>query len=152
MNGDLIKYDFVPQAFTKAYCNAWLNPEQPYFLIIEEINRGNCAQIFGDLFQCLDRDDNGFSKYEINCDKDLANYVKSVFESSNNVEAVENYKTKIETEDFDKIILPNNLHYRQMDRLVGTNVLLKNYSSISANVLWLCRRCGELRPNLTNNN
>ncbi len=110
MNGDLIKYDFVPQAFTKAYCNAWLNPEQPYFLIIEEINRGNCAQIFGDLFQCLDRDDNGFSKYEINCDKDLANYLKSVFESSANMEAVESYKAIIQTEDFDKIILPNNLY------------------------------------------
>jgi len=110
MNGDLIKYDFVPQAFTKAYCNAWLNPEQPYFLIIEEINRGNCAQIFGDLFQCLDRDDNGFSKYEINCDKDLANYLKFVFESSANTEAVESYKAIIQTEDFDKIILPNNLY------------------------------------------
>ncbi|MFC6097674.1 McrB family protein [Flavobacterium qiangtangense] len=110
MNGININYDFVPQAFTKAYCNAWLNPEQPYFLIIEEINRGNCAQIFGDLFQCLDRDDNGFSKYEINCDKDLANYLKSVFESSDNQEAVENHKAKIQTEDFDKIILPNNLY------------------------------------------
>lgn len=110
MNGSNIEYKFVPQAFTKAYCNAWLNPEQPYFLIIEEINRGNCAQIFGDLFQCLDRDDNGFSKYEINCDKDLANYLKSVFESSASTEAVESYKAIIQTEDFDKIILPNNLY------------------------------------------
>ncbi|WP_353123892.1 McrB family protein [Dysgonomonas capnocytophagoides] len=109
MDGINIRYEFVPQAFTKAYCNAWLNTEQPYFLIIEEINRGNCAQIFGDLFQCLDRDDNGFSKYEINCDKDLANYLKSIFESSTNAKVVENYKTKIQTEDFDKIILPNNL-------------------------------------------
>ncbi len=110
MDGMIIKYEFVPQVFTKAYCNAWLNTEEPYFLIIEEINRGNCAQIFGDLFQCLDRDDNGFSKYDINCDKDLANYLKSVFESSDNLEAVDNYKAKIQTEDFDKIILPNNLY------------------------------------------
>lgn len=110
MDGINIKYEFVPQAFTKAYCNAWLNPEQPYFLIIEEINRGNCAQIFGDLFQCLDRDDNGFSKYEINCDKDLANYLKFVFESSANTKAVESYKAIIQTEDFDKMILPNNLY------------------------------------------
>jgi hypothetical protein len=110
MDGINIKYDFVPQAFTKAYCNAWLNPAQPYFLIIEEINRGNCAQIFGDLFQCLDRDDDGFSKYEINCDKDLANYLKSVFENSANVDAVESYKAIIQTVDFDKIILPKNLY------------------------------------------
>lgn len=110
MDGDMIKYDFVPQAFTKAYCNAWLNPEQPYFLIIEEINRGNCAQIFGDLFQCLDRDDYGFSKYDINCDKDLANYLKSVFTGSDNIEAVKNYQARVQTEDFDKIILPNNLY------------------------------------------
>ncbi|WP_318640833.1 McrB family protein [Flavobacterium ardleyense] len=110
MDGISIKYEFVPQVFTKAYCNAWLNPKQPYFLIIEEINRGNCAQIFGDLFQCLDRDDNGFSKYDINCDKDLAKYLKAVFESSDNLDAVGEYKAKIQTEDFDKIILPNNLY------------------------------------------
>ena len=109
MDGTNIKYDFVPQAFTKAYCNAWLNPDQPYFLIIEEINRGNCAQIFGDLFQCLDRNDDGFSKYEINCDKDLANYLKSIFEKSENANTVARYLEVIKTDDFDKIILPNNL-------------------------------------------
>lgn len=110
MEGVNIKYDFIPQAFTKAYCEAWLNPDQPYFLIIEEINRGNCAQIFGDLFQCLDRGDDGYSKYEINCDRDLANYLKSKFTSSENVEAVAKYQEIIQSEDYDKISLPNNLY------------------------------------------
>ncbi len=96
MDGINIKYEFVPQAFTKAYCNAWLNPEQPYFLIIEEINRGNCAQIFGDIFQCLDRDKTGKSKYEIDCDKDLADFLKIIFTGKDIVT--------------DKIILPNNLY------------------------------------------
>ena len=110
MDGDNIRYDFIPQSFTKAYCNAWLNPDQPYFLIIEEINRGNCAQIFGDLFQSLDRDDNGMSKYEINCDKDLAKHIKEVFEGSGKTEIISQYKAIIRSEDFDKIILPNNLY------------------------------------------
>jgi hypothetical protein len=44
------------------------------YLVIEEINRGNCAQIFGDLFQLLDRK-NGVSEYKIKADKDLAKYL-----------------------------------------------------------------------------
>jgi hypothetical protein len=110
MEGINIKYDFVPQAFTKAYCNAWLNPSEPYYLIIEEINRGNCAQIFGDIFQCLDRDNTGKSEYGIDCDKDLAKYLKGKFEKDASPEILENYKNVIESEDFDKIILPSNLY------------------------------------------
>lgn len=77
-----ISYKFVPQVFLKAYVNAWKryaeNPEEPtpYFLVIEEINRGNCAQIFGDLFQLLDREDNGFSTYEIVPDTDIEKFLR----------------------------------------------------------------------------
>lgn len=75
--GKEITYDFIPQVFTEAYIAAWHNYSQlkPIFLIIEEINRGNCAQIFGDLFQLLDRNDEGFSDYEIKPEKDLEQYL-----------------------------------------------------------------------------
>ncbi len=52
---------------------------KPVFLIIEEINRGNCAQIFGDLFQLLDRNREGFSEYPIHADKDLAKELNKEF-------------------------------------------------------------------------
>ena len=74
-----ITYDFTPQAFTNAYVAAWKNVESPFFLIIEEINRGNCAQIFGDIFQLLDRDEYGYSSYKTTPDQDLANYIREQF-------------------------------------------------------------------------
>lgn len=82
-----ISYDFVPQAFIKAYVDAWQKMSAPggdettgpiadsVFLVIEEINRGNCAQIFGDLFQLLDRGDDGYSDYPIDTDSDLKRYL-----------------------------------------------------------------------------
>ena len=71
-----IVYEFVPQAFLKAYTGAWKNQNVPFFLIIEEINRGNCAQIFGDLFQLLDRnDETGVSKYPISPDEDIQKFL-----------------------------------------------------------------------------
>ena len=73
--GQKITYQFTPQAFVNAYVRAWLNTSEPYYLVIEEINRGNCAEIFGDLFQLLDRDDNGFSEYPIQADEDLKRYL-----------------------------------------------------------------------------
>lgn len=71
-----IQYTFVPQTFTNAYIESYKDLETPVYLIIEEINRGNCAQIFGDLFQLLDRGMDGYSEYPINADKDLRDYIK----------------------------------------------------------------------------
>ena len=72
---DCITYSFIPQTFLQAYVAAWNNPDDKVFLVIEEINRGNCAQIFGDLFQLLDRDDEGASEYPIMADKDISKYL-----------------------------------------------------------------------------
>ena len=69
-----IIYEFVPQTFADAYVYAYKNPTEQTYLVIEEINRGNCAQIFGDLFQLLDRK-GGVSEYKIKADKDLAKYL-----------------------------------------------------------------------------
>ena len=81
-----ITYKFVMQAFLKAYLGAWKkwadagdDGVAPQFLVIEEINRGNCAQIFGDLFQLLDRSDNNFSEYPIEADTDLQQEIERAF-------------------------------------------------------------------------
>lgn len=76
-----IVYKYVPQAFLKAYVEAWKRysedgGDNPYYLVIEEINRGNCAQIFGDLFQLLDRDNTGSSSYAISADEDIAQFLR----------------------------------------------------------------------------
>ena len=75
LSEDVITYKFIPQAFLNAYMRAYQTEDKVY-LIIEEINRGNCAQIFGDLFQLLDRDENGVSEYSIKADADLKAFLE----------------------------------------------------------------------------
>lgn len=97
-----ITYDFTPQAFTNAYVAAWQDIETPFYLIIEEINRGNCAQIFGDIFQLLDRDEKGYSSYKTTPDQDLANYICKQFADAEIGDA--------EVKSGRKMQLPPNLH------------------------------------------
>ena len=77
-----IAYNFIPQAFLNAYVRAYQTDENVY-LVIEEINRGNCAQIFGDLFQLLDRGDDGKSDYSIKADTDIRTYLEGVLGDDN---------------------------------------------------------------------
>ena len=100
-----ITYSFVPQAFLQAYVAAWNHQDENVFLVIEEINRGNCAQIFGDLFQLLDRDDEGYSEYPIKADIDLVRYL----EDGKDEDGQDVLKNKDGIKDR-KLKLPKNLY------------------------------------------
>lgn len=98
-----IVYRFIPQAFSKAYVAAWRN-EDDVFLIIEEINRGNCAQIFGDLFQLLDRGSDGISEYPVYADSDLASYIRKELNDSEREDIPDDVREGV------KLVLPSNLY------------------------------------------
>lgn len=118
-----IEYAFVAQAFLKAYVKAWEfyscsegGTAKTQYLIIEEINRGNCAQIFGDLFQLLDRNEDGYSTYPIVADTDIQRYLSKEFEKVNVPDSLnaiyDDYDGNI-AEDIKNgtvLALPNNLY------------------------------------------
>jgi len=125
MTEEKIVYEFVSQAFLQAYVEAWKKLAKPNiddtvdkeYLIIEEINRGNCAQIFGDLFQLLDRGDHGFSEYPIKADADMQKQLKKAFARISIPQAKEiNGLFKDENDIVSQVLngeillLPNNLY------------------------------------------
>lgn len=97
-----IIYSFEPQAFTNAYVQAWKSKDDVY-LIIEEINRGNCAQIFGDLFQLLDRK-NGESEYPVDADTSLADFLQTALAESRRDDI------PAEVKNGTRLKLPSNLY------------------------------------------
>lgn len=118
-----IVYEFISQTFLQAYISAWKKyadtangGPKKQFLVIEEINRGNCAQIFGDLFQLLDRNDYGFSEYPIKADADMKKQLKKVFKGldipqKDSINAMfEGRDVVTEVLDGDLLLLPNNLY------------------------------------------
>lgn len=76
-NNSNISYEFVPGPFTRILAKALKNqndPDKKYMLVIDEINRGNAAAIFGEIFQLLDRDESGKSEFGIS-NKDIYDYL-----------------------------------------------------------------------------
>ena len=115
MDGEKIAYKFRPQAFMNAYVKAWQEMSKPeadgkvksVVLVIEEINRGNCAQIFGDLFQLLDRGKDGYSTYPIDADADLATWLA---EELGKLDADAQERVPPEVRSGEKLVLPPNLY------------------------------------------
>ena len=100
-DGNTIRYDFIPGPFMRVYVDALKsgrtdNP-QPHLLLIEEINRAKVAAVFGDIFQLLDRDDDGVSEYAIQASEDIRRYLAKELNLGENGD---NYK---------KICIPNNM-------------------------------------------
>ena len=118
LHKEQIVYEFVAQSFLQAYVNAWKKYDRgdKQYLVIEEINRGNCAQIFGDLFQLLDRNDYGFSDYPIKADADMKRQLQKAFAGFSIVQS-DKVNAMYEGEDIvtqvlngDILLLPNNLY------------------------------------------
>ena len=128
-----IVYSFRSQAFLDAYVAAWRkcaaylaatdedsSKKATQFLVIEEINRGNCAQIFGDIFQLLDREDDGYSSYAIDADSDLKKFVADSFkgDTAKGINALNLTGVDLGDRDItpdkiasgDKLLLPPNLY------------------------------------------
>ena len=108
----------MAQSFLQAYINAWKKYDEgnKQYLVIEEINRGNCAQIFGDLFQLLDRNDYGFSDYPIKADADMKRQLQKAFAGLSIVQK-DKVNAMYEGKDIvsqvlngDILLLPNNLY------------------------------------------
>lgn len=118
LHKEQIVYEFVAQSFLQAYVNAWEKYDKgdKQFLVIEEINRGNCAQIFGDLFQLLDRNDYGFSDYPIKADADMKRQLQKAFAGlviaqKDKINAMYEGKDIVsQVLNGDILLLPNNLY------------------------------------------
>lgn len=118
-NGN-VEYKFIPGPFAQILRRAYLNPAEKYCLVIEEINRGNAAAIFGDIFQLLDRFNKdefdsenkiyseGWSKYFVT--NDFVNWYirQNVIENPDQV--TENGVAKIDEKE-PKSINIGNLHF-----------------------------------------
>lgn len=97
----IINYEYVPGPFLTMILKAIRNPQNNYLIIIEEINRGNAASIFGDLFQILDRDKHGISEYKVEISNELKHHLSKSTE----------FEEELKYEIIEKgLYIPSNLY------------------------------------------
>ncbi|EXG84527.1 GTPase subunit of restriction endonuclease [Clostridium sp. ASBs410] len=137
-----IEYEFVPGPFTNIVREAYTHPDKKFVLVIEELNRGNAPAIFGDIFQLLDRNKDGSSRYEIT-NKEIASivYKNTIREGSNKVFLPSNlciYST-MNTSDQNVFTLDTAFQRRWRMRIIENNVdksTIANNFILDTSVTW----------------
>lgn len=132
-----LEYDFVPQVFTKAYLRAYKSKnddslsleEKQVYLIIEEINRGNCAQIFGDLFQLLDRKD-GVSEYPVIPYTELINYLNENGLPGDSLRLPENFHILATMNTSDQSLFPMDSAFKRRWAMEYVPINLKQEDAV----------------------
>lgn len=111
-----ITYGFVPGPFVNTLTESLENPNTPHILIIEEINRADPAAVFGDVFQLLDRNDEGSSEYSVRTSQELKDYLQGKL-SANAKETLralivnlDQSETDAPAYDCSEIAIPNNMY------------------------------------------
>ena len=111
-----ITYGFVPGPFVNTLVESLENPNTPHILIIEEINRADPAAVFGDVFQLLDRNDEGSSEYSVRTSQELKDYLQGKL-SANAKETLRALivnldQSETDAPDYDcsEIAIPNNMY------------------------------------------
>ncbi|WP_215744210.1 AAA family ATPase [Mesomycoplasma hyorhinis] len=134
-----VTYEFTPGPFTNLLKKAYLNPNEEYFLVIEELNRGNAQAIFGDIFLLLDRTKDGFSEYNIT-NKDIA---KIVYQDENHKVSIPsnmNILATMNTSDQNVFTLDTAFQRRWEMKLIpnkfNNNNNLKNIKILDTNITW----------------
>nr|WP_202630010.1 AAA family ATPase [Clostridium botulinum] len=151
----MVSYVFTPGPFTKILKQSYFNPSEEYFLMIEEINRGNAPAIFGEVFQLLDRDDDGRSEYGIT-NADIAKEVygdenhkvripsnmsiigtmntsdqnvftlDTAFQRRWNMRMVENDLEKLKSEFANHPILDTTVTWKRFNSVINEIIVIKN--------------------------
>lgn len=129
MHGNEIAYEFVPGPFLRVLVNA-LNEKtdkdgkkKNWCLVIEEINRANAAAVFGDVFQLLDRKDNGESEYDIAASEDIRRYLTKEIGDNLKTEAAREF-LKVEKDDDGKICLDKNGIWKSCRLRIPSNMYI----------------------------
>lgn len=136
-----IKYEFIAGPFTRILSEAYNNPKNKYCLIIEEINRGNAPAIFGDIFQLLDRDEDGNGIYEITNDN-IANTIYLNSKIKNKIKIPSNLFifATMNTSDQNVFTLDTAFQRRWCMRIIKNDVSsskLANHKILDTNIEWI---------------
>lgn len=138
LDGIMISYKFKAGPFTKILKNAIEDTNGHYYLIIEEINRGNAPAIFGEIFQLLDRDSDGISKYAIS-NQDISEYINDEVDTKIRIPSNLTILATMNTADQNVFTLDTAFQRRWQMQMIENNIdkcSFKDTKILDTSVTW----------------